>query len=144
MSGEEMDLLTWEMIRLSVNIMRGCFGGCTFCSITEHEGRIIQSRSEDSILRDAAHPGTSDDGNGQRHPVPAWQPKVTGAKPAGGRGRGAAAALGCSRACIIAARSAEGALTSARQGRKHRRQPLGQLFDLVNDGVAVLPKMRAT
>jgi radical SAM superfamily enzyme YgiQ (UPF0313 family) len=35
----------WEMIRFSVNIMRGCFGGCTFCSITEHEGRIIQSRS---------------------------------------------------------------------------------------------------
>ncbi|RZL52099.1 MAG: YgiQ family radical SAM protein, partial [Variovorax sp.] len=29
----------WEMIRFSVNIMRGCFGGCTFCSITEHEGR---------------------------------------------------------------------------------------------------------
>ncbi|MCU7906474.1 MAG: YgiQ family radical SAM protein [Candidatus Thiodiazotropha sp. (ex Epidulcina cf. delphinae)] len=42
----------WEMIRYSVNIMRGCFGGCTFCSITEHEGRIIQSRSEDSILRE--------------------------------------------------------------------------------------------
>ncbi len=42
----------WEMIRLSVNIMRGCFGGCTFCSITEHEGRIIQSRSEDSIIRE--------------------------------------------------------------------------------------------
>ena len=40
----------WEMIRFSVNIMRGCFGGCTFCSITEHEGRIIQSRSEASIL----------------------------------------------------------------------------------------------
>ncbi|MES9929901.1 MAG: YgiQ family radical SAM protein [Candidatus Thiodiazotropha sp. 6PDIVS] len=42
----------WEMIRHSVNIMRGCFGGCTFCSITEHEGRIIQSRSEDSIIRE--------------------------------------------------------------------------------------------
>ncbi|MBE0529907.1 MAG: YgiQ family radical SAM protein [Rhodospirillales bacterium] len=42
----------WEMIRFSVNIMRGCFGGCTFCSITEHEGRIIQSRSEESILRE--------------------------------------------------------------------------------------------
>ena len=41
-----------EMIRFSVNIMRGCFGGCTFCSITEHEGRIIQSRSHDSILRE--------------------------------------------------------------------------------------------
>ena len=42
----------WEMIRFSVNIMRGCFGGCTFCSITEHEGRIIQSRSEQSVLRE--------------------------------------------------------------------------------------------
>jgi len=41
-----------EMIKYSVNIMRGCFGGCTFCSITEHEGRIIQSRSEGSILRE--------------------------------------------------------------------------------------------
>ena len=42
----------WEMIRHSINIMRGCFGGCTFCSITEHEGRVIQSRSEDSIIRE--------------------------------------------------------------------------------------------
>lgn len=42
----------WEMIRHSVTIMRGCFGGCSFCSITEHEGRIIQSRSEDSILKE--------------------------------------------------------------------------------------------
>ncbi len=42
----------WEMIRFSINIMRGCFGGCSFCSITEHEGRIIQSRSEDSIVRE--------------------------------------------------------------------------------------------
>lgn len=42
----------FEMIQHSINIMRGCFGGCTFCSITEHEGRIIQSRSEESILRE--------------------------------------------------------------------------------------------
>jgi uncharacterized radical SAM protein YgiQ len=42
----------YDMIRFSVNIMRGCFGGCTFCSITEHEGRIIQSRSQDSIVRE--------------------------------------------------------------------------------------------
>lgn len=42
----------WEMIRHSVTIMRGCFGGCSFCSITEHEGRVIQSRSEGSILRE--------------------------------------------------------------------------------------------
>ena len=42
----------FEMIRFSINIMRGCFGGCTFCSITEHEGRIIQSRSEESIIHE--------------------------------------------------------------------------------------------
>ncbi len=48
----EAKIPAWEMIRFSVNIMRGCFGGCTFCSITEHEGRIIQSRSEDSIIRE--------------------------------------------------------------------------------------------
>ncbi|HXQ63941.1 MAG TPA: YgiQ family radical SAM protein [Steroidobacteraceae bacterium] len=42
----------YKMIRFSVTIQRGCFGGCTFCSITEHEGRIIQSRSEDSVIRE--------------------------------------------------------------------------------------------
>lgn len=42
----------YDMIKTSINIMRGCFGGCTFCSITEHEGRIIQSRSEESILNE--------------------------------------------------------------------------------------------
>ena len=42
----------YEMIRFSVSIQRGCFGGCTFCSITEHEGRIIQNRSEASILKE--------------------------------------------------------------------------------------------
>ncbi len=42
----------YKMIRFSVAIQRGCFGGCTFCSITEHEGRIIQSRSEESVLRE--------------------------------------------------------------------------------------------
>jgi uncharacterized radical SAM protein YgiQ len=44
----------YEMIRFSITIMRGCFGGCTFCSITEHEGRIIQNRSEASVLREIA------------------------------------------------------------------------------------------
>ncbi len=48
----EAKIPAYEMIRFSINIMRGCFGGCTFCSITEHEGRIIQSRSEDSILQE--------------------------------------------------------------------------------------------
>ena len=42
----------YDMIRFSVNIMRGCFGGCTFCSITEHEGRVIQSRSQESVIRE--------------------------------------------------------------------------------------------
>ena len=42
----------YEMIRFSIAIQRGCFGGCTFCSITEHEGRIIQSRSENSVIRE--------------------------------------------------------------------------------------------
>ncbi len=42
----------WEMIRFSIPIMRGCFGGCTFCSITEHEGRIVQSRSESSVVKE--------------------------------------------------------------------------------------------
>ncbi|WNC71036.1 YgiQ family radical SAM protein [Thalassotalea psychrophila] len=40
----------YDMIKTSINIMRGCFGGCSFCSITEHEGRIIQSRSQQSII----------------------------------------------------------------------------------------------
>lgn len=48
----DANIPAYEMIRFSINIMRGCFGGCTFCSITEHEGRIIQSRSEDSIIRE--------------------------------------------------------------------------------------------
>ena len=48
----ETKIPAWEMIRFSVTSMRGCFGGCSFCSITEHEGRIIQNRSEDSIIRE--------------------------------------------------------------------------------------------
>jgi uncharacterized radical SAM protein YgiQ len=48
----EAKIPAYEMIQTSVNIMRGCFGGCTFCSITEHEGRIIQSRSEESVLKE--------------------------------------------------------------------------------------------
>lgn len=49
---KQADIPAYEMIKFSVNIMRGCFGGCTFCSITEHEGRIIQSRSEASIIHE--------------------------------------------------------------------------------------------
>ena len=48
----DANIPAFEMIQHSVNIMRGCFGGCTFCSITEHEGRIIQNRSEDSIIKE--------------------------------------------------------------------------------------------
>lgn len=47
-----MKIPAYDMIKTSVNIMRGCFGGCTFCSITEHEGRVIQSRSHESILNE--------------------------------------------------------------------------------------------
>jgi uncharacterized radical SAM protein YgiQ len=42
----------YETVKHSIVTMRGCFGGCTFCSITEHEGRVIQSRSEGSVLRE--------------------------------------------------------------------------------------------
>jgi uncharacterized radical SAM protein YgiQ len=48
----DANIPAYKMIRFSVSIQRGCFGGCTFCSITEHEGRIIQSRSEDSVVRE--------------------------------------------------------------------------------------------
>ena len=48
----DADIPAYKMIRFSISIQRGCFGGCTFCSITEHEGRIIQSRSEGSVLRE--------------------------------------------------------------------------------------------
>ena len=48
----EAKIPAYHMIRFSISIQRGCFGGCTFCSITEHEGRIIQSRSEDSVIRE--------------------------------------------------------------------------------------------
>jgi uncharacterized radical SAM protein YgiQ len=48
----EAKIPAYEMIRFSIAIQRGCFGGCTFCSITEHEGRIIQNRSEASVLRE--------------------------------------------------------------------------------------------
>ncbi len=47
----DANIPAYKMIRFSIAIQRGCFGGCTFCSITEHEGRIIQSRSEDSIIK---------------------------------------------------------------------------------------------
>ncbi|OGQ77466.1 MAG: YgiQ family radical SAM protein [Deltaproteobacteria bacterium RIFOXYA12_FULL_58_15] len=42
----------YDMIRSSVTIMRGCFGGCSFCSLFAHEGAVVQSRSEASVLRE--------------------------------------------------------------------------------------------
>jgi len=48
----EARMPAYEMIRFSITITRGCFGGCSFCSITEHEGRVIQNRSEGSVLRE--------------------------------------------------------------------------------------------
>lgn len=48
----DANIPAYEMIRFSVNIMRGCFGGCSFCSITEHEGRVIQSRSQESVIKE--------------------------------------------------------------------------------------------
>ncbi|MFN5011106.1 MAG: YgiQ family radical SAM protein [Gammaproteobacteria bacterium] len=48
----DAEIPAYKMIRFSISIQRGCFGGCSFCSITEHEGRIIQSRSERSVLRE--------------------------------------------------------------------------------------------
>ena len=54
----------FEMIKDSVTIMRGCFGGCTFCSITAHQGRIIQSRSKESILNELDRMGQSPDFKG--------------------------------------------------------------------------------
>jgi uncharacterized radical SAM protein YgiQ len=53
-----------EMIKDSVTIMRGCFGGCTFCSITAHQGRIIQSRSQESILAELAKMSSDKDFKG--------------------------------------------------------------------------------
>ena len=48
----QVKIPAFDMIKFSINIMRGCFGGCTFCSITEHEGRIIQSRSHESVINE--------------------------------------------------------------------------------------------
>ncbi|HEY8427064.1 MAG TPA: YgiQ family radical SAM protein [Sandaracinaceae bacterium] len=48
----EEPIPAFETVKHSIVTMRGCFGGCTFCSITEHEGRVIQSRSAESVLRE--------------------------------------------------------------------------------------------
>ena len=63
----EAKIPAWDMIHFSVTIMRGCFGGCTFCSITEHEGRIIQNRSEDSVVREIETDPRQDAGLHRHH-----------------------------------------------------------------------------
>src|SRR5258707_880113 len=54
----------YETVKDSVTIMRGCFGGCTFCSITAHQGRIIQSRSQGSVLNELKALGADSDFKG--------------------------------------------------------------------------------
>ncbi len=60
----EEDIPAFETVKHSIVTMRGCFGGCTFCSITEHEGRVIQSRSAGSILREVRALRRMDDFHG--------------------------------------------------------------------------------
>lgn len=54
----------FETVKHSIVTMRGCFGGCSFCSITEHEGRVIQSRSAESVLREVRQLRRLDDFRG--------------------------------------------------------------------------------
>ena len=54
----------YETVKHSIVTMRGCFGGCSFCSITEHEGRVIQSRSAESVLREVRALRRMDDFSG--------------------------------------------------------------------------------
>jgi len=54
----------YEVVKDSVTLMRGCFGGCTFCSITTHQGRIIQSRSQESVLQELRRMGRDPDFKG--------------------------------------------------------------------------------
>ncbi|HVY48242.1 MAG TPA: YgiQ family radical SAM protein, partial [Minicystis sp.] len=60
----EEQIPAFETVKHSIVTMRGCFGGCTFCSITEHEGRVIQSRSSESILREVRALRRMDDFHG--------------------------------------------------------------------------------
>ena len=89
----------FEMIKDSVTIMRGCFGGCTFCSITAHQGRIIQSRSQESVLersaQDGGRPGVLR--RHQRHRRPDGQHVPDALHPARGRGEVQAAVVRPSR-----------------------------------------------
>ncbi|MFH1109737.1 MAG: YgiQ family radical SAM protein [Planctomycetota bacterium] len=57
-------IAAYQIVKDSVVIMRGCFGGCTYCSITTHQGRIIQSRSKESIVREVRQLGSTQDSKG--------------------------------------------------------------------------------
>jgi len=58
------DIPAWEMIKFSVNIHRGCFGGCSFCAIAAHQGKHIVKRSEESVLREVKRITDMDDFRG--------------------------------------------------------------------------------
>jgi hypothetical protein len=79
----------FETVKDSVTIMRGCFGGCTFCSITAHQGRIIQSRSQESVLTElrALGQGRVVQRRGLRHRRADGQHVPDALHAAGGRGR---------------------------------------------------------
>ena len=60
----DREIPAWQTIKDSVQIMRGCFGGCSFCSITMHQGRTIQSRSPESVVREVESLAASPDFKG--------------------------------------------------------------------------------
>ncbi len=84
----------YEMIKDSVTIMRGCFGGCTFCSITAHQGRIIQSRSQESVLKRSREAGGRPGVQGHRSATSAGRPRTCTRCAARGR-RSRRSASGC-------------------------------------------------
>ena len=104
----------YEMVKDSVTIMRGCFGGCTFCSITAHQGRIIQSRSQESVLDElrqmGAGPGVL--GRRLRHRRPDRQHVPDALHAARGRGEVQAALVRASQDL---------------QAARHRPRPAGRV-----------------
>jgi uncharacterized radical SAM protein YgiQ len=105
----------YEMIRFSVNIMRGCFGGCTFCSITEHEGRIIQNRSKSRSFAKSRRSATRSPASPASSPTSAARPPTCTASPA--RARKSSPRAASRRACSRHLREPE-----------HRPRSLIQLY----------------
>ena len=91
------DIPAWEMIKHSVNIHRGCFGGCSFCTISAHQGKFITSRSEKSILREVERVTRMPDFRGYLSDIGAPSANMY---RMGGRDRGCAANAAVRRACI--------------------------------------------